>query len=106
VLRQGRLAGVVSRADLVRAIARGSLLAPVPPEGDAAIRSALLEALAGRRWAPRPDDVQVVDGVVHLWCHPLSPEEERALRLAVSKIASVKGLELHLPWPRTGPPGL
>lgn len=50
VLRGGRVIGIVSRANLVHALAVRPLGAAAPREDDAAIRVAVLDRLDGERW--------------------------------------------------------
>jgi CBS domain-containing protein len=97
VLRAGKLVGIVSRANLVRAVAA----AGVPEEtvgDDQAIRKQILTDLNRQPWAKVwAADVIVKDGVVHLWAGAeRSPEELRALRVAAENIPGVKKIEEHL----------
>lgn len=105
VLRDGRLVGIVSRADVLRGlVARG--LKPVSPvaQDDAAIRAQLLEALQREPWASGHFLSIVVDhGVVHFWGLVQSDAERRALRVAAENIQGVRGVEDHLRlWSRVG----
>jgi len=97
VLREGKLVGIVSRANLVRAIAAGSVHEDAIRD-DRAIRSQLLNELNRRAWAKVwAADIIVQDGVVHLWVGAeRSPEELNALRVAAENIPGVKKVEEHL----------
>lgn len=99
VLREGRLAGIVSRANLVRALAAagGTLAVPTAPD-DRAIRERLLAELNGREWARVwPQDIVVQDGTVHLWVSDDRSEAEReALRVAAENVPGVRRIEQHL----------
>jgi len=98
VLEDGRLVGIVSRANLLRAFA--SQLPDQPPEvaaDDPAIRAALLAELGRQSWSRRAENTIVVtDGVVHLWGLVATPEELRALELAATGIAGVKAVHNHM----------
>lgn len=106
VVRQGRLVGIVSRADLLRGLATAS----VPPEApssidDRAIREKLLDVLRAQEWATTGYINAVVSGgVVHLWGMVRSPQERRALQVAAETVPGVRGVEDHLwevpssPW--------
>src|SRR5271165_3065267 len=69
VVRDGKLVGIVSRANLVQALAM-TLTEPGTPAAndDRAIRERLLGELKTQRWAEiAPANITVRDGVVHLW---------------------------------------
>lgn len=98
VVRDGRLVGIVSRADLLRGLAVRGLkpMIPVAPD-DAAIRAQLLSLLGREPWAETHLLSIVVDhGVVHLWGPVRSEEERQALRVAAETIPGVRGVEDHL----------
>jgi CBS domain-containing protein len=82
VLHNGKLVGIVSRANLVRALAMTINEAPTDAEAyDRAVRSKLLTELKAQKWAevaPANVTVTVRDGVVHLWSSYYSEEERRA----------------------------
>jgi len=98
VLRDGELVGIVSRVDLLRALAvRQAVPLPPPAEGDAAIRTAMNEVLATQEWAMSAMvNVIVSDGVMHLWGVIDSKDQSRALRVAAENIPGVKAVEEHL----------
>lgn len=100
VLRDGKLTGLVSRANLIRA------LASVEPErrgsgapDDPAIREAVLAAMDGQRWALPRDNVLVSQGVVHLWGVITCEEQSKAIRVAVENVPGVKEVKSHLEYP-------
>ncbi len=98
VLRDGKLAGIVSRVDLLRALAvQQAVTLPPPAEGDAAIRAAMNEVLATQEWAMSAMvNVIVSDGVMHLWGVIDSKDQSHALRVAAENIPGVKSVEEHL----------
>jgi CBS domain-containing protein len=96
VTKAGQLVGIVSRANLVQA------LASVPDEptsdvnlSDAGIRAMLMGELAGRKWAFAGRNIVVADGVVHLWGVFQSTEAVDAVRVAAQNIPAVKRVEDH-----------
>lgn len=98
VVRDGRLVGIVSRADLLRGLAVRGLkpMTPVAPD-DEAIRAQLLSLLEREPWAETHFLSVVVDhGVVHLWGLVRSEEERQALHVAAETIPGVRGVEDHL----------
>jgi CBS domain-containing protein len=105
VLRDGKLVGIVSRANLVRALAvTKSDPAVDVAEDDHFIRAKLLAELMGQEWFKTQDwfkiwaaDVIVRDRVVHFWLAANQTEEEkRALRVAAENIAGVRRVEEHI----------
>lgn len=99
VLRGGRLVGIISRANLVRALAAASgRTATAIGNDDQTIRANLLAELDGRKWAKLwAEDIIVQDGVVHFWLSDDRSETEReALRVAAENIPGVRRIEEHL----------
>lgn len=98
VVHEGKLVGILSRANLLRAFASQQTDAPaLPPVDDGAIREALMGELANQTWSRRAENTVVVtDGIVHLWGLVATPEELRALELAASRTKGVKGVRNHM----------
>lgn len=98
VVREGRLVGIVSRADLLRAILRRQ---PAPPPAtaadDAAIRRAIQEAMREQPWVDTFwSYADVRDGVVTLHGYVRSDAVREGLRLLVQEIPGVKRIEDHM----------
>ncbi len=98
VLSDAKLVGIVSRVDLLRALAvRQAVTLPPPAEGDAAIRAAMNDVLATQEWAMSAMvNVIVSEGVMHLWGVIDSKDQSHALRVAAENIPGVKSVEEHL----------
>ncbi|GMQ76605.1 MAG: CBS domain-containing protein [Gammaproteobacteria bacterium] len=98
VLSDGKLVGIVSRVDLLRALAARQA-EPMPPlaETDATIRAAMNDVLKNEEWAlSAMVNVIVSEGVVHLWGVIDSDDQRHALRVAAENIPGVTGVEDHL----------
>jgi osmotically-inducible protein OsmY len=98
VLRDGKLVGIVSRANLVRALAM-TIAQPVggAESEDRAIRDKLLAELKAQKWAKvSAANVTVKDGVVHLWSSYLSEQEKRGLVVAAENVPGVRRVEDHM----------
>lgn len=99
VVRDGVVVGIVSRANLVRALAVSKPAeASEANQDDRMIRQALLSELTGKPWAKVwAADITVRDGIVHIWCaDDQSMEARHALRVAAANTQGVKGVEEHI----------
>ncbi|TCK32450.1 BON domain-containing protein [Paraburkholderia sp. BL8N3] len=102
VLRDGRLVGIVSRSNLVQALASALAVEPAPEAlaTDAEIRAMLMGDLAGRGWAFPGRNIVVREGVVHLWGTVWSSDQLDAMRIASQSVPGVKRVEDHtIPYP-------
>jgi len=100
VMRDGKVVGIISRANIVRAVGATKGASPrVGEEDDRSIRVQLLRELSREQWASSvwPEDVIVRDGVVHFWFGEDEPGEKRqALRVAAETIPGVLGVQEHV----------
>ncbi len=98
VVEGGKVVGIVSRANLVQALAT---IAPALPEpvhaDDAKIHDAICAESEKIAWVPSPvtNNVTVCGGIVHLWGYVGSENERRALRIAAERIPGVKEVRDH-----------
>jgi CBS domain-containing protein len=100
VTKAGKLTGIISRANLVQALASQPEETLEIGSSDQEIRAALLGELAGRKWAFAGRNLVVSDGVVHLWGLFHSAEAVEAVRVAAEGIPGVKRVEDHTePYP-------
>lgn len=100
VLRDGHLVGIVSRANLLQALASSAPEPQPVSSNDREIREQLVAELKGRPWAFAGRNVVVRDGVVHLWGIFNSVEAVQAVRIAAERIPGVRGVEDHTePFP-------
>ncbi|MGI6856633.1 CBS domain-containing protein [Mesorhizobium sp. 1B3] len=94
VARDGRLVGIVSRADLLRAVASARLDATAP--GDEAIRRSILARLDESTGLARMNiSVTVADGLVHLWGNVEGEDCRKAARVVADGVRGVKGVIEH-----------
>jgi CBS domain-containing protein len=99
VIENGALLGMVSRIDLLAALARALDAPQVPAGSDDAIREQVLAELDKVDWAPRAGlTITVVDGVVELDGVILDEHERTALRVAAENVPGVKGTVDRLVW--------
>lgn len=99
VVRGKRVVGIVSRANLLHALASLAPTARGAAPSDAGIRERLLTELDRQKWAPLGAlNVIVRDGVVELWGTISDERERQALVVAAENISGVKGVRDHLAW--------
>ncbi len=105
VTREGRLVGIVSRRNLLQALATTLSVAAVTPD-DRAIRDAFYAELRRQAWAGGSGAINAVvcDGALHLW--GVAPDEtlRQALVVAAENVPGVRAVEDHMDRPRVVDP--
>jgi CBS domain-containing protein len=99
VMRGTKLVGIVSRANLLHALA--TLAGEIKPgaKGDETIRAAVLAELDRQSWAPRHMiDVVVRNGVVELWGTVIDPDQRDAARVVAETVPGAKAVKCHIVW--------
>jgi CBS domain-containing protein len=94
VVEDGKVIGIVSRANLLQALASEGSRAPAPaPADDAKIRQNVLTQLDAEPWArPALINVIVQDGTVELWGIVDSASEKKAVRVAAEVTPGVRAV--------------
>ena len=93
------LVGILSRADLLRALLGALEEKPTPVTSDEEIRDRILAELARAAWVPRDGvTITVENGVVDLNGVILDEKERGALRVAAENAPGVRAVEDHLVW--------
>ena len=99
VLRDGKLVGIVTRANLLRAFASLAQEVGPPARDDETIRKWLIADLEARKWAPVPLlNIMVRNGIVELWGTITDERQRQAIVVAAENIPGVKGVRDHLAW--------
>ena len=99
VVRGNEVIGIVSRANLVHALAGLARDAKPTSSSDQAIRDRIVAELAGQSWAPTSlINVIVRDGVVELWGSITDERERQAIIVAAENVPGVKAVEDHVEW--------
>ena len=96
VMRDGKMVGIVSRANLVQALATVLPRAEGPRPEDSEIRRQILEEIGRHPWGGNLVNVTVRDGVAELWGTVLDNRERQALRVAVENVPGVAGIKDHI----------
>jgi CBS domain-containing protein len=100
VVREGKVVGIISRSNLVRALGATQIAAAsgAGVSDDRAIRTRLFAELGKQAWAGKlwPQDIIVNGGIVHLWFGSDEPDERRqAMRVAAENVDGVRRVEEH-----------
>jgi CBS domain-containing protein len=107
VVRDGRLVGIVSRANLLQAMAGLAAATPAISASDTEIRDRIMDELARETWAPVAlVNVTVRDGVVDLWGSLIDERQRRAVCVAAENVPGVRAVRDHLVWEPTASIGM
>jgi CBS-domain-containing membrane protein len=93
ILREGTLVGIVSRANLVQALATAQWPVNGAADADRDIRLKLLDRLKSQKWTDFGSrNITVHDGVVHIWGLVGSDDERKALLALAEEVPGVKSV--------------
>ena len=99
VTRDARLVGIVSRANLVRAMLPSARAALPPAQSDLDIRQRIIAGLHSQKWAPAAlVEVTVNKGIVDFWGTILDERDRKALKVLAENIPGVKAVNDHTVW--------
>ena len=98
VMRGTKLVGIVSRANLLQAVASLAREIPDPTADDDHIRNRVIEAIEKNDWGPFGLGVVVRDGIVHLSGVITEERSRQAAIVAAENVAGVKKVHDHLCW--------
>jgi len=102
IVENGQLVGIVSRANLLQAVASARQLLDVTPS-DTEIRDRILASLKKERWAHTGLlNVTVSNGIVDLWGLAESEAERKAIRVAAESAPGVDAVNDNLTLYRSG----
>ena len=99
VVDGGRLVGIITRGDLVRALVARQSQSPkgAPPGGDDAIQRAVQERMRREGWLDSSlVTIRVTNGVAELSGMAASADQRRALRLLVEDTPGVRSVDDNL----------
>jgi CBS domain-containing protein len=98
VTRGDKLVGIVSRSNLLRAVASLAREIPDPTADDDHIRDRIINALEKNNWCPFGLSVVVRDGIVHLSGIITEERSRQAAIVGAENVAGVKKVHDHLCW--------
>ena len=95
ILEQGKLVGIVSRANIIQAFASLSDTMELHAN-DEQLRRKILDDLSRQPWGKRPVNVLVKGGVAELWGVVPNADEKDAIRVAVESTAGIVAVRDNL----------
>jgi len=98
VMRDGKIVGMVSRSNLLQAVASLAHDVPDPTADDDHIRNRVIDLLAKQNWCPFGLSVVVRDGIVHLSGVITEERARQASVVAAENVTGVKKVHDHLCW--------
>jgi CBS domain-containing protein len=98
VLRGDRLVGIVTRTNLLRAVAGLTRDVPDPTADDDHIRHRIINAIEKSDWTPFGLGVIVANGVVHLSGVITNEQSRQASIVAAENVSGVTRVHDHLCW--------
>ncbi len=99
VIDNGRLVGIVSRANLVRALLHALVNEPSRQLSDEEVRKAILDATTAEPWGPCfAIDIAVTEGIVDIYGTITDDRARTALHVLAENVPGVKGVRDHLVW--------
>ncbi len=98
VTRGDTVVGIVSRANLLQAVASLAREIPDPTADDDHIRNRVIDALAKNDWCPFGLSVVVRDGIVHLSGVITEERSRQAAVVAAENVTGVVKVHDHLCW--------
>jgi CBS domain-containing protein len=98
VTRGDKIVGIVSRSNLLQAVASIAREIPDPTADDDHIRNRVIDALAKNDWCPFGLSVIVRDGIVHLSGVITEERSRQAAIVAAENVTGVNKVHDHLCW--------
>jgi osmotically-inducible protein OsmY len=98
VMRGAAIVGIVSRANLLQAVADLARAVPDPTADDDHIRNRIYAALEKNDWMPFGLTITVRDGIVHISGVITEERARKATIVAAENVPGVKEVHDHLCW--------
>jgi CBS domain-containing protein len=98
VMRGEKLVGIVSRSNLLQAVASLARQVPDPTADDDHIRNRIIDGLGRTNWCPQGLSVAVRGGIVDLGGFITDERSRQAAIVCAENIAGVKEVHDHLCW--------
>ncbi len=98
VMRGDKMVGIVTRSNLLQAVASLARDITDPTTNDDRMRADILRSIEQNEWRPPSLDVIVRDGIVQLSGAIMDERSRQAIIVAAENVAGVKEFHDHLCW--------
>jgi CBS domain-containing protein len=98
VMRGDKIVGIVTRANVIQAVATLGRHVPDPTADDDHIRNRIFHAMVKQDWCPLGLNVIVLDGIVHLSGILIDEQGRQAAIVAAENVEGVVKVHDHLRW--------
>lgn len=98
VVRDQKLVGIITRSNLLKAVAALAREIPDPTADDDHIRRRIMDTIDKSDWSPVGLSVTVRDGIVHLYGIITDDRVRKASIVAAENVSGVKVVHDHLRW--------
>lgn len=99
VVREKKLVGMVTRANLIRAVITHGKSMAAPTKNDQKIRDQIITQIAEQPWAPSPlFSIAVKDGAVAVSGTVFDGRQEKALKVLIENTPGVKSIKNDIIW--------
>jgi CBS domain-containing protein len=99
IVEDSQVVGIVTRADILRALTHTASAGSSVQEGDEQIRAAILTAFRQQSWVPHAlVAIEVKDGIVDLSGTIFDEREREGIKIIAENVAGVHGVRDHLVW--------
>lgn len=97
VLQDGKLVGIITRSDLVKAFSQSPKPVDQQVVDDALLQRALADKMRGQTWLNQTYlSIVVEQGIVQLWGYASSQDQRQALKILIEETEGVKSIDDRL----------
>ncbi len=97
VIKDGKLVGLITRGDIVRALSKKAMERIVTPVTDSDLQAQILEKMKKSKWLlDSYINLTVTDGVVEMWGMAVSEDQRKALKVLINETPGVKRIDDRL----------
>lgn len=97
VIKDGKLVGLITRGDIVRALSKKAMEQISAPVSDSDLQARILEKMRSSKWLlDSYINLTVAEGVVEMWGMAVSEDQRKALKVLINETQGVKRIDDRL----------